>query len=104
MRRTITGLVAGVLALNGAAWAQTRADKRQEKQQGRIEKGRADGSLTEKEANRLEKQQDAIDRKIERDKADGGGFTDREKRQAERRQDKASARIAKQRHDKQTNK
>lgn len=101
MKRMIIGIAAGALLSGTVVMAQTRAEKRSDNQQERIDKGRADGSLTEREANRLDKQQDALDRKIERDKADGGGFTAKEKRQAERRQDNLSKRIAKQRHDKQ---
>lgn len=81
-------------------FAQTRSDKRSDNQQKRINDGKADGSLNDKEAARLQKQNDALDKKLERDKVDGGGYTKREKARNEVRQDRQSHRIAKQRHDK----
>jgi len=82
-------------------FAQTRAEKRSDNQQKRIDAGSANGSLNEREAARLQKQHDALDKKIEKDKADGGGYTKREKAKNEIRQDRQSRRIAKQKHDKQ---
>ena len=67
----------------------------------RIDAGEANGSLNKKEAARLQKQYDALDKKIEKDKVDGGGYTKREKAKNEARQDRQSRRIAKQKHDKQ---
>ena len=97
---TLSALLAGA-GLAQTGFAQTRSDKRADNQQKRIDNGKADGSLNEKEAARLQKQNDALDRKIERDKVDGGGYTKREKARNEARQDRQSRRIAKQRHDKQ---
>jgi hypothetical protein len=99
MTRKLLGIALGVL-LAGSGLAQTRSDKRSDNQQQRIDAGKADGSLNEKEAERLQKQHDALDRKIERDKVDGGGYTKREKARNEARQDRQSRRIARQRHDK----
>lgn len=99
MTRKLLGITLGVL-LAGSGLAQTRSDKRSDNQQQRIDNGKADGSLNEKEAARLQAQHDALDKKIEKDKVDGGGYTKREKARNEARQDRQSRRIAKQRHDK----
>ena len=96
---TLSALLAGA-GLAQTGFAQTRADKREANQQKRIDAGKADGSLNEKEAARLQKQHDALEKKIEKDKVDGGGYTKREKAKNEARQDQQSRRIAKQRHDK----
>ncbi len=108
LKRIIIGVVLGALSLGAVAFAQDdkkgRVGQRQENQQQRIDKGVQDGSLNSREAARLEAGEAALDRKIARDKQDGGGFTNREKRQAERRQDNMSKRIHRQRHDKQTQK
>jgi hypothetical protein len=79
-----------------------RINKRQSNQQKRIAEGEANGSLTDREANRLEKQEDALHQEIKKDRADGGGLTARERRKIERQQDGVSRRIAKQKHDGQT--
>mgnify|MGYP003337410944 CR=1 FL=1 len=101
MTRKILGITLSMLLVGaGFTFAQTRADKREDNQQKRIDAGKADGSLNEKEADRLQKQHDALDKKIEKDKVDGGGYTKREKARNEARQDRQSRRIAKQRHDK----
>ena len=77
-----------------------RADKRQEKQQTRIEKGKASGALTDKEAARLESGQARVEAKEEAAKADGK-VTKKEKAKLEVAQDRQSKRIAKQKHDAQ---
>jgi hypothetical protein len=92
-------LLAGA-GLVQTGFAQTRADKRSDNQQKRIDAGKADGSLNDKEAARLQAQHDALDKKIGKDKVDGGGYTKREKAKNEVRQDRQSRRVAKQRHDK----
>ncbi len=96
---TLSALLAGA-GMMQTGFAQTRSDKRSDNQQKRINDGKADGSLNDKEAARLQKQNDALDKKLERDKVDGGGYTKREKARNEVRQDRQSHRIAKQRHDK----
>ncbi|MDX2220307.1 MAG: hypothetical protein SF172_14925 [Burkholderiales bacterium] len=82
------------------AQADTRADKRQERQAQRIEQGKASGELTDKEAARLEKGQANVQAKEDAAKADGV-VTKKEKVQLEKAQDKQSKRIAKQKNDKQ---
>ena len=108
MKRIMIGALVSGLLLGTAAFAQEgkkgRIERRQENQQDRIGKGVQDGSLTPGEAARLEKGEARLDRKIERDRKDGGGLDAKERRQIERRQDNLSKRINKQRHDKQTRK
>ncbi len=104
-------LSAFVLSLAGTAFAQSaspqgsasmpRVEKRQERQQQRIDQGVASGSLTGKEAQRLQSQQTRIEAAENRAQADGK-VTRKERAAMEARQDKASRRIAKQKHDAQT--
>ncbi|MEQ1883608.1 MAG: hypothetical protein ABL967_00980 [Bryobacteraceae bacterium] len=108
MKKTLVGVILGALLVVTAApgFAQeekkNRINERKENQKERIEKGKADGSLTDREARRLEAQEAALDAKTRRDRKDGGGMTAQEKRAAERRQDNMSKKIYEQRHDKQT--
>ncbi|MEW6690971.1 MAG: hypothetical protein AB1452_17995 [Pseudomonadota bacterium] len=95
-------IVGAALAL--PALAQTtsapRIDKRQERQQQRIDKGVSSGQLTQKEAARLEKGQARVQKMEDKATADGK-VSAKERRRIERAQDQQSRRIAKQRHDKQ---
>lgn len=101
MTKKILGITMSAFLMAGMGFAQTRADKREDNQQKRIDKSVANGSLNPAEAERLQKQHDALDKKIEKDKVDGGGYTKREKAKNEARQDRQSRRIYKQKHDKQ---
>jgi hypothetical protein len=98
----IAAVVAAVFALPGYALAQStpRVDKRQENQDGRIERGLDKGQLTKKESRRLEKGQDRVENLEEKALADGK-VTKREKKRLENAQDKQSQRIYNQRHDEQ---
>ena len=103
----VTGvLLAGVMS--PAVFAQDGSKSviknREERQQKRIEKGVADGELNGKEARRLEAQEKAIRREVRRDKADDGKLDAKEKAKITRDQNKLNRRIAKQAHDKQTQK
>jgi predicted transglutaminase-like cysteine proteinase len=77
-----------------AAVAQTTADtvQRDVNQQTRIENGLKDGSLSTKEAARLEREQNQVDRLQARDLQDGN-LTPRERARLRRAQDKASRDI-----------
>ena len=66
----------------------------------RIKQGYRSGELTEREANRLQKEQDFIRRKKLRAKMDGK-ITAKEYRAIRLRQRKANARIYRQKHDRQ---
>jgi hypothetical protein len=105
-------LAAAALALTaGVTFAQntvapipadpvTHQDQRDIKQENRIQEGKADGSLTPKEAHKLQKQQRKIVRTEQRDAADGK-VTAHEARHVQKMQDKASKDIYKQKHDAQ---
>jgi hypothetical protein len=92
---------AAVLALAmSAASAQTNAAdtvQRDVNQQTRIEQGLKDGSLSTREAARLEQEQSRIDRLQARDLADGK-LTPAERARLKAAQDKASRDIAAARH------
>jgi hypothetical protein len=80
--------------------AVAHQDQRDIRQENRIRDGKADGSLTPREANKLQKQQVKIDRTEQRDAADGK-VTPREARHVQKMQNKASKAIYKQKHDAQ---
>jgi len=87
------------------AQAQTdstkRIDKRQENQAARIEKGEQSGALNQKEAARLQKGQAHV-QKMENKAAADGKITQKERAKIEHAQDKQSAKIYREKHDKQT--
>jgi hypothetical protein len=74
-----------------------RVDRRQEKQQQRIEQGIRSGRLTPKEAQRLEAQQEKIRRMEDKAKADGV-LTRKERVRLNRRQNQASRNIYRKKH------
>lgn len=78
-----------------------RADRRQVKQQARIVEGAKSGELTAREAVRLQAQHNALDRKVERDRADDGKLDPVERARIEKKQDRLNRRIVKQKHDAQ---
>lgn len=100
------------LGLGASAFAQTtppapkdplatpRIDKRQANQQKRIDAGVASGSLTQKEADRLQAQQARNAKREEVAKADGV-VTKKERTALQHREDKSSKQIARQKHDRQ---
>jgi hypothetical protein len=100
--------IAAVL-LAGRASAQTaavpgantpRIDQRQAKQEQRIDQGIASGSLSAREAMRMDRQQDRIDSMENRAKADGS-VTRAERRHLARAQNHSSRAIKRQKHDAQ---
>jgi hypothetical protein len=98
----IAALVATSFALPGYTLAQStpRVDKRQEKQDDRIERGIEKGQITKKEARRLDKGQEHVE-DLEAKALSDGKVTKREKRRLDKAQDKQSQRIHNQRHDEQ---
>ena len=103
----VTGvLLAGVMssALFAQDGSKSVIKNREQRQQKRIEKGVTDGQLNAKEARRLEAQEKAIKGEVRRDRADDGKLDAKEKAKITRDQNKLSRRIAKQAHDKQTQK
>ena len=100
-------ILATLLAVAGAASAQTTdpaatpgIDKRQARQQQRIEQGKASGQLTEKEATRMQKRQDRIAQREAQAKADGT-VTAKERARLQHQQNKASRKIRHNKHDAQ---
>ena len=75
-------------------------DQRQANQEKRIDQGIASGQLTEREANRLNKQQKHINKMEDHAKSDGV-VTKKERARIHAAQDRASRNIARQKHDKQ---
>ena len=77
-----------------------RAEKREQKQDSRIEHGVKDGSLTTKEARKLEREQRRIE-KMERRAEKDGKLSQKEKNRLEKAQDRTSGDIYKEKHDSQ---
>jgi hypothetical protein len=75
-------------------------DKRQAIQDRRIDRGAASGRLTEREERRLERGQAKVQKLEDKAKADGT-VTKRERARIHQGQNVQSARIAKQKHDRQ---
>jgi uncharacterized membrane protein YebE (DUF533 family) len=91
------------LVLPILAFAQTntpRVDQREANQERRIDQGVASGSLTPREANRLERGQQHVDNMENRAKADGV-VTRRERARLNHAQNVESKRIYAQKHDRQ---
>ncbi|MFZ2269134.1 MAG: hypothetical protein WAV95_16285 [Azonexus sp.] len=96
-------VVAIALAVPVLAFAQAntpRVDQRQANQEQRIDQGVASGSLTQREANRLERGQGRVDAMENQAKSDGV-VTRHERAQLHRAQDRQSERIYAQKHDRQ---
>jgi hypothetical protein len=106
-------LAAAVLALSGSAFAQTTAPvapaspvatpnvaQRQANQEKRIDQGVASGALTARETAKLDKRETKIEADKLAAKSDGK-VTRAEHRKLHREQDRASAAIYRQKHDRQ---
>ena len=101
--KTIKTVAFLAVALPALAFAQAntpRVDQRQANQEQRIDQGVASGSLTQREANRLERGQQHVDNMENRAKADGV-VTRGERARLHQAQDAQSARIYRQKHDRQ---
>lgn len=95
--------VVGFSVISAAAFAQANTpgfDQRQANQERRIDQGVQSGSLTEREANRLERGQDRLDRMEDRAKADGT-VTRQERHRLQHAENVQSRRIYNQKHDRQ---
>lgn len=92
-----------VLGMSGMVFAQAETpviDQRQLNQEKRIDQGIASGQLNEREANRLNKQQEHINKIEDKAKADGV-VTKGERARIDHAQDRASRHIAREKHDRQ---
>jgi hypothetical protein len=90
-----------VVSIASAQAATPGIDQRQANQEQRIDKGIASGQLTGREANRLNNQQEHIN-KIEDNVKSDGVVTKKERKKVHAAQDRASRKIARQKHDQQT--
>ncbi len=97
----LAAVAASLATVAVAAPPEARINQRQAKQQARIDKGIANGSLTAKEVNRLQRQQGHIAAYEARSRADGPGMTKAERYRIEQMQDRASKNIYHQKHDRQ---
>ena len=100
--RNVAVIGIAALSLTTPVFAQeTRADRRQDRQEQRIDRGVESGALTPRETRRLERGQQHLENVETRAQADGK-ITGREKARLEHAQDVQSKRIYKQKHDAQT--
>jgi uncharacterized membrane protein YebE (DUF533 family) len=99
-----TTLVSLILAMPLIASAQSTStskfDQRQTNQEQRIQQGTQSGSLTQQETARLEKGQDHLQTMEDKAKADGN-VTRHERAKLQHAEDNQSARIYRQKHDRQ---
>ena len=93
-------ITAAVAAPGYAQTATPGVDARQERQEQRIQQGIESGELNQREAGRLQREQERIATHEEKAKADGV-VTKAERRKLHREQDRASRHIAKEKHDRQ---
>lgn len=101
MKSTIAGVIFALAAFPVAAQTATpKVDARQANQEARIQQGVKSGSLTTKEAAKLEKGQDKVQKMEDKAKADGK-VTAKERAKLAKAQDKQSRKIAKQKQNKQ---
>lgn len=110
MKKLCTAMSASLLALCSAAvFAQAApaasaatpgVDKRQDRQEQRIEQGKASGELNHREARRLERQQKGVAHAEAHAKADGT-VTAQERKRLHKMQDGTSHRVHRQKHDRQ---
>ena len=91
------------LGLTGFAQQTPSVDRREKRQQKRIKHGVNNGSLTKREAVRMEKQQ-ARTHKMEAKAKSDGKVTRKERARLQHRENKTSRHIYKQKHDNQNRK
>ena len=103
MKKTLLAVCGLILGINGLALAHANTpviDERQANQEQRIDQGISSGQLNEREANRLNKQQEHINKMEDRAKSDGV-MTKKERARIVAAQDRASRHIAREKHDRQ---
>ena len=105
MKRVIAVLAAAVLTVGYVTAQQQdqtpRIDKREARQQKRINQGVKSGQLTPKEANSLEKQQAKVQNDEAKSKADGK-VTPKERAKLTKEQNRASRNIYRKKHNAKT--
>jgi opacity protein-like surface antigen len=103
MKKMLLAIGLMTLVMTGVAFAETEtpvADQRQVNQEQRIDQGVESGQLNEREASRLNKQQEHINKMENRAKSDGV-MTQRERARIGKAQHRASRHIAREKHDRQ---
>lgn len=99
MKRIAISLLAATTLLSAA---EGPIQQRRENQQQRIGEGIENGSLTSREASRLERKETRINRQIRHDqRVNGGNLTNKQKAQVSREQNRVSKDIYRQKHDAQ---
>jgi len=95
--------VSALVLMTGISYAEAETpviDQRQTSQEQRIDQGIASGQLNEREANRLNKQQEHVNKMESRAKSDGV-MTKKERARIGAAQARASRHIAREKHDRQ---
>ena len=103
MKRILSAVSVMTMLMSGMVYAQTNTpviDERQANQEQRIDQGIESGQLNEREANRLNGQQERINKMEDRAKSDGV-MTKRERARIGAAQHRASRHIAREKHDRQ---
>ena len=103
MKRMLFAVSAMTLLMAGTAFAEAETpviDQRQSNQEQRIDKGIESGQLNEREANRLNKQQERVNSMEDRAQSDSV-MTKRERARIGAAQNRASRHIAREKHDRQ---
>ena len=103
MKRMLLAVSGTTLLMAGMAFAEAEApvaDQRQANQEQRIDRGIASGQLNEREANRLNKQQEHVNKMEDRAQSDGV-MTKKERARIGAAQNRASRHIAREKHDRQ---
>jgi len=103
MKTMVLAIGMVVFGMSGIVFAQAETpgvDRRQANQEQRIDQGIASGQLNEREANRLNAQQEHVNKIEDKAKADGV-VTKGERARINRAQDRTSRHIAREKHDRQ---
>lgn len=94
-----TTVIASANQAEAKGWG---VNARENRQQNRIYNGVANGSLTQREAARMEKQQQKLARREARMRQSGNGLSRNERAKLEREENRTSQNIYNQKHDGQT--
>jgi len=103
MKKMLLAACALTFGMNGMAFGEAETpviDQRQANQEKRIDQGIASGQLNQREANRLERDQNRINRMEDRAKSDGV-VTKKERARIGAAQNRTSRHIAREKHDAQ---
>lgn len=96
----LLGTLLAPMAAQAAPWHhRAPVNARLGHQNARIEQGERNGSLNQREANRLEQRDARIHRQEYRDRRSGGRFTNAERQRLQREENRTSGAINRQKHD-----